>query len=332
MPDSPRPFAVVSDFASDDTSVREPTGRVLLLGAGGFLGQHVSDQLSQLGLDHVRIGHASTADVDAAIDLVSSPQYDLDRLFSRMAPSVVINCAGTPRGSAAEMANGNVVAVHALLMALAWSAPTARFVQLGSSAEYGASPHGTRMDERTATNPSSAYGFTKLAASELVLRAIEQGTDAVVLRIFNVSGPRSPSSTMLGRLVNELHDDASDSPTVTLDSLDGWRDYVDVRDVADAICRAATIRDGLPSIINVGSGTAVQTGQWVQDLIAASKPKATIVQKPDPHGTHKASANAVAWQCADISRARSCLGWEPTIDLPKSLADTWDARHQRPAV
>jgi nucleoside-diphosphate-sugar epimerase len=331
MPNSSRPFDVVSDSASDEASERQNAGRVLLLGAGGFLGQHVSKRLSKQGIDHVRIGHTGGVDVDGTIDLVSSAQHDLDQLIARIAPTAVINCAGATHGSAADLTQGNVVAVHSLLMSLAWNTPSARLIQLGSSAEYGGASHGTRMDEHTETTPSSAYGYTKLAASELVLRAIRQGMDAVVLRIFNVSGPGSPGSTMLGRLVDELHDAPDNDPTVTLDSLDGWRDYVDVRDVADAICRA-TIRDRLPSVINIGSGTAVQTGQWVQDLIASSKPTAKIVQRSNPHGTHKASAGAVAWQCADISLARSRLDWEPTVALPQSLADTWEDRQQHTAV
>jgi nucleoside-diphosphate-sugar epimerase len=310
----------------------QPTGRVLLLGAGGFLGRHVGKRLSQQGIDHVRIGHVDGADIDGAIDLVYSPQHDIDRLIAGVAPTAVINCAGATRGSVAELTQGNVVAVHSILTALAWNSPSARLIQLGSSAEYGGAPHETRMDERTEATPSSAYGYTKLAASELVLRAIRQGMDAVVLRIFNVSGPGSPGSTMLGRLVDELTDAPDDDPTVALDSLDGWRDYIDVRDVADAVCRAATIRDRLPSIINIGSGTAVQTGQWVQDLIASSRPTARIVQRANPHGTHKSSAGAVAWQCADISLARSSLGWEPTVAIARSLADTWKARQQHTAA
>jgi NDP-hexose 4-ketoreductase len=66
---------------------------------------------------------------------------------------------------------------------------------------------------------------------------------------------------MLGRLVDELDDAPDNDPIISLDSLDGWRDYVDVRDVADAVCRAAISGDRLPSVMNIGSGTAVQTGQ-----------------------------------------------------------------------
>lgn len=99
---------------------------------------------------------------------------------------------------------GNVVGTHSLLLGLSSSAPTARLVQLGSSAEYGSSEGETPMSEETPTQPNSPYGYTKLAASELVLHARDQGLDAIVLRMFNISGPQSPTSTMLGSLIEQL--------------------------------------------------------------------------------------------------------------------------------
>lgn len=242
-----------------------------------------------------------------------------------------MNCSGAVRGTTAELTRGNVVAVHTLLSSLARSAPDARLVQLGTSAEYGGVPGRVPMNEDTPTQPTSPYGFTKLAASELVLSARADGADAVVLRVFNVSGPLSPTSTMLGRLVDEL-ENAGPEPTVTLDSLDGWRDYVDVRDVARAACLAALTERPLPGVANVGRGEAVETRAWVQQLVAVSGTGAQIVLKRDAHGGHKSSAAAVAWQCADITTAARSLDWAPIIELATSITDTWAARRRREAA
>lgn len=321
MPSSSRPSAAVNVSASASPDAAH---RVIVLGATGFLGRHVSRRLEDLGIDHVRIGHTAGASVDAAIDLASSAQHDLDKLIGGIAPTAVINCAGAVSGTTADLTRGNVVAVHALLSALAWSAPAARLVQLGSSAEYGAVKTQSPMSEETPTEPTSPYGFTKLAASQLVLRSREQGADAIVLRIFNVSGPQSPTSTMLGGLVEQLLG-ADAETSIALDSLDGWRDYVDVRDVANAACIAATIDRPLPSVVNIARGEAVQTREWVERLLEVSRTGAQIVVKQGALGTHKSSARAVAWQCADVTAAKSGLAWAPEIDLAKSIADTWSA-------
>ena len=199
---------------------------------------------------------------------MSATQHEVDRLIAGIGPTAVVNCSGATHGSTADLMRGNVVALHALLFSLAWSAPGARLVQLGSSAEYGGVTGTDAMNEQTPTQPSSPYGYSKLAASEMVLRAREQGADAVVLRIFNVSGPASPTSTMIGRLVEQIL--AADQQRIALDSLDGWRDYVDARDVARAVGLATTMADRLPPVLNIGSGRAVQTRAWVHQLVAAS--------------------------------------------------------------
>ena len=102
-----------------------------------------------------------------------------------------------------------------------------------------------------------------------------------------------------------------------------------MRDVACAACSAALSTTPVPAIANIGAGKAVQTREWVEHLIAVSQTNARVVLKVDAHGTHKSSAGAVAWQCADITTAQSELGWTPAIDLPTSIADTWAARQLR---
>jgi nucleoside-diphosphate-sugar epimerase len=299
-----------------------------VLGATGFIGRHVHRLLAELGIDHVAVGRTSRADVHASIDLVTASRTQVSQLIRHVAPTAVINCSGTVRGSVSELTRGNVVAVHALLSAVAEAAPAARFVQIGSSAEYGAPPRREPMSERTPTTAGSPYGFTKLAASELVLHARSLGADATVLRVFNVSGPESPTSTMLGGLVAQLVT-ADAGSSVAVDSLSGWRDYVDVRDVAKAACLAA-IAPTVPPVANIGRGAAVETREWIGWLIAASGTGVRVIEKEVPSRAHKASAATVGWQCADITTATTELGWSPAVDLRTSIRDTWAQRSGAP--
>ncbi|WP_170284657.1 NAD-dependent epimerase/dehydratase family protein [Kribbella amoyensis] len=293
-----------------------------MLGASGFLGQHVLTRLRERSIECVAITRTPKQGFDAAIDLARAPQDVVNDLISSFAPTTVINCSGAVRGSTTDLMLGNVVAMQTLLLALLGRAPSARLVQLGSSAEYGAPTAEAPMDEQSPTQPGSPYGYTKLAASELVLRARSQGLDATVLRIFNISGPQSPTSTMLGGLIEQLRT-ATGQPKITLDSLAGWRDYVDVRDVAAAACSAALLDGEVPPVANIGRGEAVQTGDWVKHLIEVSRTGALLEERSGSAGTHKASAGAVAWQCADITIARKRLGWMPTVPLTDSIRDTW---------
>ncbi|WP_371407111.1 NAD-dependent epimerase/dehydratase family protein [Kribbella sp. NBC_00662] len=191
-------------------------------------------------------------------------------------------------------------------------------MQLGSSAEYGAPAEQHPIDESTAERPTSPYGYSKLAATQIALHARSQGLAVTVLRIFNVSGPLSPTSTMLGGAVARLR---SGEPLI-VDSLDGWRDYVDVRDVAAAAVATIQIAEA-PPLLNIGSGRAVRTGDWLKQLIEISGTRAEPVVGADPQRTHKSAASEVSWQCADISLVQRALDWSPQITLDQSLRDTW---------
>jgi nucleoside-diphosphate-sugar epimerase len=298
----------------------DAVGTVLLLGAGGFLGQAVRRELDARTSDTVGTGRSAAPGVDHLVDLTGSSQHELDRLISAIDPVAVVNCTGATHGTIEDLTLGNVVAVHALLSSLAWSAPSARLIQVGSSAEYGAAPEGTSIAEDAEPRPGGGYGHTKLAGSALVLRARGQGFDAVVLRAFNITGPGSPPSTLLGRTLNQIRTDGN----VVLGPLGTWRDFVDVRDVARAIAAAAVAPEPLPPVLNVGRGEATLSRDVVTGLIEASGTGAPLVEEASEHEGYAGSpAATVVWQRADITAAAEHLGWTPAITVPQSLRDTW---------
>lgn len=298
----------------------------MVFGAGGFLGAKICDLLTQRGIEHRGMSR-STGDPHRRFDLATGHCYALDAQIGMYKPTAIINAAAATYGDVLALTRGNVVAVEALLSSLHGNANNARFVQLGSAAEYGGAAHGSSQDEQAELRPGGAYGFTKLAGSELVLRAQRNGADAVVLRSFNISGPGSPASTLLGRVVRQL----GSTDTLQLGSLEAWRDYVDVRDVADAAVAAAISDEKLPPVLNVGSGRAALARDVVNRLVEISGTEAKVVEGI-VHADHAGSpADSVPWQQADISLITKRLGWSPTVSLDQSLTDTWRAHRQTPA-
>ena len=293
---------------------------VLLLGAAGFIGQAVRRELRDRTVEVVGAGRSDASGVRYRIDLGTATQHQLDTMISAVDPVAVINCTGATQGTTEDLTIGNVVAVHALLSSLAWSAPTARLIQLGSSAEYGPAPEGTSITERATPRPGGGYGHTKLAGTALTLRARTDGFDATVLRIFNLTGPGSPPSTLLGRTLDQIRTTGK----VVLGPLGTWRDFVDVRDVARAIVAAALADEPLPPVLNIGRGEAVLSRDVVTGLIEASGTGAPLTEESTEHEGYAGSpAAAVRWQRADISAAAEHLGWRPAISVPESLHDTW---------
>lgn len=298
----------------------DAVGTVLLFGAGGFLGQAVRTELEARTIDTVGASRSAGPGVDHQVDLSRSSQHELDQLVSAIDPVAVVNCTGATHGTVENLTLGNVVAVHALLSSLAWSAPTARLVQVGSSAEYGAAPKDTSIAEDAEPRPGGGYGHTKLAGTAMTLRTREQGFDAVVLRVFNITGPGSPPSTLLGRTLNQIRTDGK----VVLGPLGTWRDFVDVRDAARAIVDATLASGPLPPIVNVGRGEATLSRDAVTWLIEASGTGAPLVEEAYEHEGYAGSpAATVVWQRADITAAAEHLGWTPAITVEQSLHDTW---------
>jgi NDP-hexose 4-ketoreductase len=142
----------------------------------------------------------------------------------------------------------------------------------------------------------------------------------VVLRVFNPVGPGAPESILPGRLVGELRRAASGGDVV-LGALDAVRDFVDARDVADAVI-ASALAPALPAaVINIGSGTGVPVRTLVRELVAISGYDGPVTEQaaPDRSGSGRAS-----WQQADIGRARRDLDWQPRRSLAASVADLWE--------
>jgi nucleoside-diphosphate-sugar epimerase len=113
---------------------------------------------------------------------------------------------------------------------------------------------------------------------------------------------------------------------IQLGSLEAWRDYIDVRDVAEAVVAVATADGQLPPVLNVGTGKATLAREVVHKLVELSGTSTKIVEGA-VHADHAGSpANSVAWQQADTTLIAERLGWSSKIPLDQSLADTWTSR------
>ena len=266
------------------------TERVMVFGAGGFLGARICALLAGRGVEYRGMSR-SRGEPYRLCDLAATHSYALDTQIGLYKPTVIVNAAGTTLGEPADLVRANVIAVEALLASARDNAGHARFVQLGSAAEYGGGPHGISQDEQTEPHPAGPYGVTKLSGSELVLRAQRNGADAVVLRIFDVIGPGAPPSTLPGRVIRDLRS----RQLIEVGSLDVWRDFVDVRDVAEAVIAVALADAKLPSVLNVGTGRATLARDVAGQLFELSGQPAKIVEDVQDGGP------GVSWQQADIT-------------------------------
>jgi nucleoside-diphosphate-sugar epimerase len=172
--------------------------------------------------------------------------------------------------------------------------------------------------------PTTPYGRTKLRGTELVLDAAAAGrVPGVVLRVTNVLGAGAPAVSLAGRVAAQLaHAARAGTPAVlSLSPLHAERDFVDARDVAEAVLRAARA-PVVGRLVNVGSGQPVPVRTVVERLIAVSGVPATVHET----GSQESSRSLhLDWQEADIRLAKELLDWQPRHPLDDSLRALWES-------
>lgn len=299
---------------------------VLVLGATGFIGCHVLAQLQATnGVTTVTSTRTPQAENLETVffDLLHSDVLTLTKLLERLRPEAVINAAGATSGSDQHLIAVNVLAVSRLIEAMVKAVPNARLIHLGSAAEYGVIQTGQPVTEDTPCRPVSAYGISKLAATQLVTLAREDGLlEAITLRVFNPIGAGIGQNTLPGRVALALRDAIQHGqPEITTGPLGAFRDFVDVRDVATAVVAALQSPELPRGPLNVGSGLAMRSRAMVE-LFAQIAGFTGRIAERDAGSPRSSDVN---WQQADLSQIKDGLGWTPKMTLRDSLEALWQS-------
>ncbi|GAA2915013.1 hypothetical protein GCM10010517_81300 [Streptosporangium fragile] len=301
-----------------------------MLGGTGWVGRHVCAALAERGHDPLvvarnHVPHVSGYDF-RPLDLVAAGAGTIAEMLRAEDVGIVINAtdgANTTDGwdrTEAELRRVNVDSVHRLLAAMAELPWRSRIVHIGTIHEYGPVGAGIPIGESVTPRPVNAYARTKFAGSAAALEAARDGVvDGLVLRLANVCGPYPSPASFPGKLL-QMFRDAAGGAEVVLSIADARRDFVDVRDVADAVLRA--VRAPVTGrAVNIGSGTVVD----IRDLVAQLAEVAGL-----PPGAIKETGGPVPslggdWIQADIRLAERLLGWRPRTGLAESLRAMWEA-------
>jgi len=295
--------------------------RILVTGAGGFVGANLTRAWTEAGHDL----HATTApggdpwrldglDVSCReVDLTDSDA--VSSLMTAVKPEVVVNAAAHGAYSwqtdPERMARVNILATAALIDA-ALAESVDRFVHLGSSSEYGLVDHGPAETERIA--PNSLYAVTKAAGTHLVDDAVRRhGLPGVTLRLYSVYGPWEEPGRLLPTaawwaLQNRL-------PPALVDG-DVARDFVHVDDVRRAIELLISTHPPIPApnVFNIGTGHQMS----IAELVEVIRSEFGITEEPRWGTMPRRDWDTSTWE-ADPTRARTLLGWEPAVDIGSGL-------------
>ncbi|MFN4154079.1 MAG: NAD-dependent epimerase/dehydratase family protein [Paracoccaceae bacterium] len=301
-----------------DHSVQGLAGlRILVTGAGGFVGGRVMVALAQAGA--VPVGLVRTAPCHngfqtVCADLVTDP---LDDLLAGLRPEAIIHCAGRTAAPDTDAGRADLFAANltatALLIAAASRLPhPVRLVIVSSAAIWSPMEPGmAAIDEGHPMRPVAAYGVSKAAATLLALAESDRlDLDLAVAVPFNVIGTGQPRHLVPQVLIDQLR---TDPTTLTLNAT-SVRDFVDARDVAAALV-ALSHPKGPRGLFNIASGAGVSLKDMATTLcrVGGWHPEIREAAPQDAPGVNRS--------IGDVRRLTAATGWTPQIPLERSLRD-----------
>ncbi len=289
---------------------------IWVTGAAGFSGRHLIGFLRELPQPLRLVGFdlrpAAPEGLDAyhAVDL--SDGAKLREIAEGQAPDYVIHLAGLlPPAPEADLWRVNVGGTMNLLHALAGAKAHARFVTVGSAAEY-TNLSNRRIREDHSAGGNSPYGRTKWAQSTLALAfGAETGMKVMVARTFNLIGPGTPLSLVPGALCAQF---VNGSHEVKVGNLKPERDFIDIRDAVAAYWKIC--EKGTPGkVYNVCTGKTTSIGKLVE-LFNVCSPEPKHIQAEESR-LRKNDFNRV---CGDNTRLLK-LGSRSRISVKQSVRD-----------
>jgi GDP-4-dehydro-6-deoxy-D-mannose reductase len=300
--------------------------KVLVTGAGGFVGRHLMEALRAGCPGWVLDAPGGRAALDvtnaaAVARWIGEGQPDI---IVHLAAVTTVNASVEDPGLARRVILGGT---RNLVLALQSLAPSAHLLFVSSGEVYGESLNAASpVGESALLQPVNPYAASKAAAESVVLEAAATGLSTTIARPFNHTGPGqseafvAPSfATQIARIEAGLA-----APVIEVGDLDDERDFLDVADVVAAY-RLLLERRAEPatrSVFNVCSGEPVRIGDLLGRLLSMARLRIEVRVNKD-----RLRRSPLRRMIGDPSRLRS-LGWTPKRALDQTLADILqDRRH-----
>jgi len=300
--------------------------RILVTGANGFVGRHLTRHLSESG--HTPLYYDIQKTEDAPEDTCFTGDLrdaaDLSQLIAKQKPDACIHLGGiafVPMGwqDPQLVYNVNLVGTINLLEAFRKHAPEARILTVSTGEIYGRKARKKPLKEGDRMVPANPYAMAKMAADLHALLAAERyNMHIMTARPDNHTGPGQSEQFVTASFAAQIAAIAQgrQKPLMRVGNLDNMRNFTDVRDVARAYLML--IEKGSPAkAYNIASGHPARIQKVLEQLaqIAGVTPQIEI----DPARYRPTDYLPTL----DTTRIRKTIGWQPEIPLDQTLKDIY---------
>jgi nucleoside-diphosphate-sugar epimerase len=317
--------------------------RILVTGGAGMIGSNLVKRLAGEGHDVCVVDNLWRGRRDYLCDDAGRPVIDLDRSLhvrdlslagqlDDLLPSVdrVYHLADIVAGISYVFSNqGSIFRQNLLINSNVIDSvrrnPPGGFIYVGSACsfpqalQFGVDAPPLKEEDLYPAHPESAYGWSKLMGEyESQLLEEEAHVPVSVLSLHNVYGPPCDFSASSGQVIPSLIRKAieyPDNPFVVWGSGAQGRAFVHVNDIVDALVAAAERGLG-QGAIQIGPDVCTSIRQVAETIVAVSGKDIEIC-----YDTSKPEGDR--GRCADYSKARRILGWEPRVTLRDGLEQTY---------
>ncbi|WP_424769049.1 NAD-dependent epimerase/dehydratase family protein [Paenibacillus sp. sgz302251] len=305
--------------------------KIVITGAAGFIGSHLSEALLKdgnnvIGIDHIEHNPDRNIKEDNMKQLFGHPNFqwqaanllnaDLERLL--VDADVVFHLAGLAGvrnswgSSFGDYLNANVLLTQKILEACKRAAKLKKLVYASSSSVYGGGA-GQYSSEQSPTQPISPYGLTKLAGEQLCSLYYKQyGVPYSALRYFTVYGPRQRPDMGFHRFMKAAW---LDEPLTIYGNGEQTRDFTYISDLVQANISAMSYNKH-GTVFNIGGVETASINDIIQKIERLSSKKLRLKYLPEQPGDPFTTR-------ADISLARVELGYHPIISLDEGMTEQW---------
>jgi len=300
--------------------------KALVTGGAGFIGSNLVRALVERGdsvrvLDNFSTGNRANLE-ELDVEIVEGELRSYERVHNAVRGSEVVyhlGALGSVPRSVQDPLTSSAVNVEGTLNVLlaARDEGVRRVVFASSSSVYGAKRE-LPVGESLLADPISPYGVAKLAAERYCVSfsRVYESFETVVLRYFNVFGPRQSPFTQYAAMVPLfITAIAAGEPVTIYGDGEQSRDFTYVANVVDATLRAAHADGASGRIFNVAAGTPASVNTVAETIgRILDKPVQSTFAPPRPGDIRD------SW--ADVTAAKDVLGYEPSVDLDQGLHRT----------
>lgn len=307
--------------------------KVLVTGAGGFIGSHLVERLAQSGAEvRAFVRYNSRGDpgllrfippeTASLLELIPGDLKDADAVRQAVQDCSLVFHLGAMISipysykHPVEVATANLIGTLNILTACR-DLGVERLIHTSSSEVYGTALH-VPIDEQHPLQGQSPYSASKIGADKLVESYYcAYSLPAVTVRPFNTFGPRQSARGVIPTIITQ----ALKNRVIKLGNLDSTRDFTYVEDTVAGFLRAAQADNAVGRTFNLGTGVEIRIGDLVKKVAELIGTDIEIHQEQERLRPERSEVRQLI---SDNSLAKSVLGWSPAVSLEEGLTRTID--------